>query len=323
MTDTDILVMGSNTVDIYVETPADLIRIDRSDDDGDALLGYPVGDKLLADSVSFDVGGSGLNAATAFARTGLATSYVGRLGDDMFGARVLDHLDDENISFYGGLGDQTGIGIILESDAADRTILSYKGCNNDVTLDDVPDVTPDWFYSSTVMGDTRETMASVITSFEDTTTAINISSYLADQGIDELQPVLGATDYLFVNKDEAQRLTGEDDLVDIFEALGSALRGTAIITNGPNGVYYMTDETYYHVAPHPTDVVETTGAGDAFNAGFIAAKANGRPRHRAVKAGMIQAEHVLHHASTTDDLLSRDDLLDELNNADYTTEVIQ
>jgi len=321
---TDILVMGSNTVDLYVETAADLIDIDHHNRDDESLLGFQVGDKVLAENVSFDVGGSGLNAATAFARTGLETTYLGCLGDDMFGARILNHFDDENITFRGSLGDQSGIGIILESDAADRTILSYKGCNNDLTEADVPDnLSPDWFYSSTVLGDTKRTMESLIQSFDETTTAINVSSYLADHGINELESILSHTDYLFLNQDEARRLTGNDDLINMFSELNTVLRGSAIITHGDRGVYYEDDTTYYHVPPRPTNVVETTGAGDAFNAGFVTAKANGRPQHRAVKAGMIQAEHVLEHASTTDDLLSKQALLDELNDAEYTTEVIQ
>lgn len=320
---TSILVMGSNTVDIYVSTQPAVMSFDKADEDERTMLAYELGDKYLASDLHVCVGGSGLNAATAFARTGLDTSYLGCLGDDMFGAKVLQHFDDENIDFKGSLGDRTGIGIILDSQADDRTILSHKGANNDLGIQDIPDdLSPDWFYTSTVMETTRQTMTALINSL-DATTAVNMSSYLCEHGLKELHAVLNATDYLFVNRDEAEDLTGESELEAMFTGLDDVVRGTAIITDGSSGAYYEADTNLHHLASHASTVVETTGAGDAFNAGFVTAAASGASRHDAVKAGMIQAEHVLQHASTTADLLSHDELFNELNDDTRTPEVIR
>lgn len=311
----DIVVMGSNTVDIYVTTDVDMVKISHPSHDDDTLLGYPLGDKILADDVHLSVGGSGVNAATALAKTGFDTSYLGCLGDDMFGAKVLDHLEDSNIAFHGSLGDQTGVGIILESQATDRTILSYKGCNNDLRTTDIPsDINPDWFYTSTVMGETRKTMTKLIQSSDKTTTAVNTSPYLAEKGVDELQPVLGSTDYLFVNKDEATKLTGFQSIPAIFDALKQVLRGTPLITAGGNGVYYEDNGSIKQLTSHDVDVVDTTGAGDAFNAGFLAGKAADMSKENAVKTGMLQSENVIQSSNTTDNLADKSTLLSALNN---------
>ena len=311
----DIVVMGSNTVDIYVTTDVDMIQISHPSHDDDTLLGYPLGDKILAEDVSLSVGGSGVNAATAFAKTGFDTSYVGCLGDDMFGAKVLDHLETSDVAFHGSLGDQTGVGIILESQATDRTILSYKGCNSDLRREDIPsDLDPGWFYTSTVMGETRRTMTKLIQSLDNTTTAVNTSPYLAEKGIDELELVLSATDYLFVNEEEASLLTGQHSIPAMFDALQQVLRGTPLITAGENGVYYEDDSSIKQLLPHETDVVDTTGAGDAFNAGFIAGRAQGMSQENAVKTGMLQSENVIQSSNTTDNLADKSTLLSALNN---------
>jgi ribokinase len=309
----DIVVMGSNTVDIYVQADVDLIQISHPSHDDDTLLGYPLGHKVLADDARTAVGGSGVNAATAFQRCGFDTTYLGCLGDDMFGANVLEHIEGEGIAFQGSLGDTNGIGVILESQATDRTILSYKGCNNDLAREDVPDsLQPSWFYTSTVMGETRATMKQLITSFDETNTAVNASSYIAKEGIEGLKAVLEATDYLFVNREEARLLTGEKTIIQMLKALNGVVRGQTFITDGENGVYYVNEEPK-HMMPQHKDVVDTSGAGDAFNAGFITAISQGKPVDEAVKAGMIQSEHIIQGKTTTENLLDNNTLLSELN----------
>lgn len=317
------MVMGSNTVDVYVSTDVDLIEISHAQEDTDSLLGYPLGEKLLADDVHLAVGGSGVNAATAFARVGFQTTYTGCLGNDMFGARVLDHLDSEEISFNGVLGDQNGLGIILESQATDRTIISYKGCNSELELSDVTvEAEPDWFYSSTVIGETQTTMKSLIQSFEQTKTAVNISSYLAENGVDSLEPILSFTDYLFVNREEARSMTGDHDITTVLKNLNSAVRGQAVVTAGSDGVYYEA-ERVRRMLSHSEDVVDTTGAGDAFNAGFITARSSDMSFADSVQAGMVQSEQVIQSENTTDNLLHKDDLLSALQDDDRESEVIR
>lgn len=312
----NVVVAGSNTVDIYVETEADLISITyprQGSDSHEELLGYPLGDKILAEHAQTSIGGSGVNAATAFSRAGFDTHYLGCIGDDMFGVEVFKHLREESIHFQGSLGAQNGLGIILESQAADRTILSYKGCNSDLSRADVQDYNdPDVFYTSTVMGETRETITDLLSSTQ-AVTAVNTSLYLARQGTEGLEDLLGHADYVFLNEEEARAMTDEDEPKAILNAINNAARGQAVITAGGDGVYYD-GAPAKHMPARADTVVDTTGAGDAFNTGFLIAVTQDKGLDDAVTAGMIQAEHILQHEGTTEDLQSQEQLFQALSN---------
>jgi len=327
----DIVVMGSNTVDAFVMTEAEIIRIDypstKKEGKKETILGYPLHDKVLASDVEFSVGGSGVNAATAFSKVGLNTAYVGCIGKDLNGTKIYEHLKQNNISFHGSLGTQSGFSVILESQEEDRTILVHKGCNNDLTTDDVntDKLQTKWFYSSTLLGESYETLLEVIKEYQDAGvhTAVNISSYLAKKGLSELKDLVTNTDALLVNKEEAQLLTGQDNIEDTLEVLGEHVLQHVVITDGSNGVYCYSHGTKYVIEANPVNVIGTTGAGDAFNTGFIVALMNNKPIEKALKAGMIQAESTIQHTNATDGLLTKKQLLQKTTKDKRQPKVIQ
>lgn len=327
----DIVVMGSNTVDAFVTTEAEIIRIEypstKNGGGKETILGYPLHDKVLASDVSFSVGGSGVNAATAFSKIGLDTAYVGCIGEDMNGTKIYHHLKERDIAFKGSLGDQSGFSVILESQQQDRTILVNKGCNNDLSFDEVnlDKLQTKWFYSSTLLGESYETLVEVIKEYQEqgVHTAVNISSYLARKGKEELEPLLQNTDALLINKEEGELLTSHTDTKKMLEVLGDTVLQHVVITDGPRGVYCYSHGTKYFVTAKKIDVVGTTGAGDAFNTGFIVALMNDKPIETALKAGMIQAESTIQHVNATDGLLTKPDLLQKTRKDKRKPKVIQ
>lgn len=317
----DIVVMGSNTVDVYVSTDADLIRIQyphHQRNESQTILGYPLGRKILAEEFRTSIGGSGINAATAFNRCGLQTTYLGCLGDDMYGAQVYEHLSHEGIALRGGTGEKNGFGIILESQAPDRTILSFKGCNNDLTLEDVEVETLDtkWFYSSTVMGDTYETLKELLPALREkgTKTALNTSAYLAEKGMDELRDVLSNTDMLIVNKHEAHLLTDKSDVENQLEILQGIVHDIVAITDGAKGVHVAREDTVLRGEPGDVDLVDTTGAGDAFTAGLLTGVIQDESLETAVLYGLLQSENVVQSENTTEALASLSALQEQARN---------
>ena len=145
-------------------------------------------------------------------------------------------------------------------------------------------------------------------------TAVNMSPYMAKKGIEELEEVLRSTDVLIVNKEEAQLLTGKTEVPRMLDEISKYVIQHSIITDGKNGTHCMSHNTQYYVEPKNTSVVGTTGAGDAFNTGFIIALINDKTIGDALKAGMIQAESVIQHANATDGLLPKDELLRKTRN---------
>jgi len=127
--------------------------------------------------------------------------------------------------------------------------------------------------------------------------AYNPSLYIVNQGMHRLRNILKNTNILIFNKEEAQALL-RDSTDNMFNLLYGVLKlGPKIIaiTDGHNGVhcYNSYDEYVYSAKPHKVKVMETTGAGDAFGAGFVAGIIMGKDVSFSIKLGMLNAESLI------------------------------
>ncbi len=305
----DVITMGSATQDVFVKTEAETISISHPKF-SEELLAYPLGSKILITEMHHAIGGGGTNTATTFARQGLKTGFLGKLGKDAAGLAVHKFLKEESIAFLGSVGGQTGYTVILDSQADDRTLLTFKGANDTLTLGEVEQrlaaLTTRWLYASSVLGETYKTLLAVMRHLKrrGTKLAFNPSSYQAREGLEKLGPLLRLLDVLILNKEEAELLTGKQgetrELLRTLKAAGPAI---VVITDGAKGAALLAD-TFLAVRPAPhLKVVETTGAGDAFASGFVAYLAREKSLREALLAGMINAEHVITKLGAKNDLL--------------------
>ena len=93
----DVITIGSATVDVFAYTESsEVIKFVESKTEHD-FIAYPGGEKIVIDKLDFKIGGGGTNTAVSFSRLGLNTAYLGKLGNDENGKKVLDLLNDENI----------------------------------------------------------------------------------------------------------------------------------------------------------------------------------------------------------------------------------
>ena len=105
----------------------------------------------------------------------------------------------------------------------------------------------------------------------------------------------GGVDLLFMNEHEALQLTGERELGNALGLLAAKV-GTLVITRGPKGALGLHKGTTIEVAAAPVEqVVDTTGAGDLFAAGFLAARCRGRDLRSSLEAGAICAADIISH----------------------------
>jgi sugar/nucleoside kinase (ribokinase family) len=105
-----------------------------------------------------------------------------------------------------------------------------------------------------------------------------------------IAPALAHTDYLLPNEEQVLGFTGADDLADGSRRLLEAGAGLLAITRGADGALLVTSEGTQQVPAFAVDVVDTTGCGDAFSAGFVSACALGRtPRDAAVLGNAVAA----------------------------------
>ncbi|MFP4119108.1 MAG: carbohydrate kinase family protein [Candidatus Woesearchaeota archaeon] len=295
----DIITIGSATVDVFANTASELVKFITPNGENDFIT-YPSGSKILISQLDFLIGGGGTNTAASFSRLGLETAFLGKLGDDENAIKVLSMLDSEGIDFVGARGGQTGYSIILDSIEHDRTILTFKGANNDLRIEDLEledTLETKWLYASSMVEESFETMTAIFDNAHESGVhiAFNPSSYQAKQGVGELSEVLEKCTVMVMNHEEAQLLLDKKaPAKELAVELQQHPEQYIIITQGPEGATCFHKDTLYHLncTPH-LNVVETTGAGDAFASGFVAGLIKELPVKDALKLGMVQAESVI------------------------------
>lgn len=306
----DIITVGSSTVDVFMHTDpkqTEVLRIHKHVD-----IAYPLGAKILVNELDFFTGGGGTNSAVAFSRLGLKTGWIGRVGKDNNGLMILDELYKEDVTFLGYAGGITGYSVILDAIESDRTIFTYKGCNDDLNYRKIKIPQTKWFYFSSMMDKSFLTMKKIAyyANIHNIKIAFNPSLYIANKGVKHLKPILRNTEILIFNKEEAQALLGKTienifHLLHEVQALGPKI---VIITDGKNGASCLdtTEGFFYNILPVKLKIKETTGAGDAFASGFVAAKMLGKNTEFALKLGMLNAESVIRYKGAKNILLGKE-----------------
>ncbi|MBN2459125.1 carbohydrate kinase family protein [Candidatus Woesearchaeota archaeon] len=314
----DVITMGSNTVDLFVHTDRSEIIDIRSKEGSEEFISYPVGSKMLITKFMQDFGGNGANTAVAFARLGLKTAYLGEIGKDHYGSLILKALQKEKIGFIGTRGDASGISIILDSIEDDRTILVYKGCNNDLRLKDISlkKLNAKWLYLTSMLGESLITMKAVAAHAKKNNIkiAFNPSATLLENECKSALELLSFTDVLVLNKEEAEALAGKNSQEENIQKLLSHGPKVIAITDGKNGAVAYNDGYYYKIGVNKeVKVVETTGAGDAFASTMTAGIIMGKPFEDCLKMAIINAESEISRHGAQNLLLSRRQMMEQLS----------
>jgi sugar/nucleoside kinase (ribokinase family) len=244
----------------------------------------------LVDEAVVTVGGSGAIMACGAARLGLRVAIVGVVGDDLFGSYMRDQLVGRGVNIRGVAVDPnrpSGVTVVL-STPRDRAILTAPGTIGDLrgSLVD-PDLVrstrhvhvSSYFLQRGLAPDLPQLLADARAAGTSTSVDPNWDPSGAwDGGLPALLP---AVDLLLPNEIEATRLAHTSDL----EAAVAALRArgpVVAVKAGERGALALGPGERAQVAAIPTSVVDTTGAGDSFDAGFVAAMLAGESLERCL-----------------------------------------
>jgi sugar/nucleoside kinase (ribokinase family) len=251
--------------------------------------------------ISTHGGGAGGNVASWLAVLGNDVTMVGRIGDDAAGAAITSEFDALGIS-YGDIvkdGLHTGVVICLVDPSGERTMLADNGANAGLSIDDLPALDGvDAIYITGyaplaplsrigVLEMVRVINARGIPIFFDPATV----GGMKDVPIDEILSWCGLMNTLIMNEEEAIYLSGSSDLEAALEFfLEYAQR--AIIKRGSQGAIGLERRgEIISVGTHATEVIDTTGAGDSFAAGFIDAITSGSNFAQAIERASAVAAH--------------------------------
>ncbi|MBD3204177.1 hypothetical protein GF327_07815 [Candidatus Woesearchaeota archaeon] len=133
-------------------------------DKTEELIAYPSGAKILVKNLKFLKGGGGTNTAACLSKLGHKVAYLGNLGKDSNTNMILEELKNYGIDFL-GVKDRgmCGFSFMLKSLEYDRSILAYKGMNDDLTLDEInfKRLKTKWFYFCSMMKKSFKTLEKI------------------------------------------------------------------------------------------------------------------------------------------------------------------
>ncbi|MBR3366071.1 carbohydrate kinase family protein [Candidatus Saccharibacteria bacterium] len=281
-----IVSLGSALQDIYLIDHDDLVGgviPGEAKEEKEIFKKLEIGTKVDIDRVLFETGGGGTNSAVTFSRFGHEAVFIGNIGRDSAGEAILACLDEEGIDssyVYFAPHKKTGCSVILlDTKSGERTILTHRGASakfDNLKPEDLDEIQPDWMYVTTMRGDFK-TLEKFLKKAKDLGTKV-----MWNPGVLELKDakkslsLLKYIELLIVNKKEAGELVGGTNLRELLEKL-KGYCPVVIITDGQMGAIATDGVDIIRAGLYEdTPVKDTTGAGDSFGSGFLAAYAAGK-----------------------------------------------
>lgn len=307
----DLLTIGDVSLDAFMlptETEA-LCQLNSKE----CFICFSYGDKIPVKNLEFCLGGNAANNAVGTTRLGLKTGLVATLGGDVIGNQVIEMLDKEGV-------DQT---YVIQQPTAgtnystiinyggERTIFSYHAPRSyefPVALPEVP-----WVYL-TSMGETFTPFYNHFLDWlgrhQNVRLAFNPGSWQLRADLSVIKPVLEMCELIYVNKEEAQRLTGQiyKDQKNLLFELSKLGPKKCVITDGRNGAFAFDGTNYFQIDVLSVEVYEITGAGDAFGSGCLSAIIKGKSLPESLLWGTVNSASVIGYIGAQKGLLNERDM---------------
>lgn len=228
-------------------------------------------------SVELHPGGSAANTVVGLSRLGVNTGYIGKVADDEGGKILLENFTSENVDVRGvrtGTG-RSGTCLIMVDKKGNRGILVDPGVNDFVTVNDIDMDYIDTAYlvhmtsficrDSEVSFKTQKYVAAMTRAM----ISLDPGTLYAEKGMAALLEFISRARVVMPNDRELELMTGCGDLREGAGMLLDAGAAWVAVKMGKRGCYVSDGNTEAEIPARQVEVVDTTGAGDAFNAGFI------------------------------------------------------
>lgn len=269
----DLICVGNISIDLYYKGKSFTRNKDR--------FQLAIGGKYYADYFHEDIGGGGVNVASGVAKLGLRTAVFGKVGNNSFKDVIFKKLADKKVSteFCQIEDDYYKISTILLTENGERTILHYETPSQmlkEFLMHKNLKKAKNIYFSPLEHLDLYEKKQMInYLKGDRTLTFVNLSALDCRRPIKELTSFFSALDVLIINTHEFSELVKKPyekiDFKNLEIKLPYLKDRILIITDAEKGSYaYFKDIRFYQEAIRPKKIVNTTGCGDAYTAGFIA-----------------------------------------------------
>lgn len=340
-----VITIGSATMDVFVECDeANIVSVCAKDHNAE-FMSYPYGSKIDISTFASNVGGGGVNTACNFGNLGFDTSAIFKIGKDFYADGILNFFKTQNVKLDNMVQKEdvsTGFSVILVSFQGDRTVLTHRGANANITEADINFEAikeADLIYIAPLNGESNKVLEKIVDFAEanDTKICFNAGTTSIKKGYEHLRGILDSAHVVVMNKEEASMTTGiqvrpdtktekfsqeviHEDIKKMLVALKIKDYQVVVITDGSKGAYAYEGKKFYYCPTFPSEVVSTLGAGDSFASTFCAALfRNGKDIGNALMYGSVNSASVVSKFGATEGLLTFEEIEARLKTRpDYT-----
>jgi ribokinase len=288
-------------------------------------LAMQFGTKLPFDHVEVvQAVGNAANAAVAFARLGLNSSFVTNVGGDQEGRDMIAALNTNGV-------DHRFVKVNPDKKSNYHYVLWYKDERTILIKHEeydyhwptiAPTDMPKWVYFSSISEHAipyHDQVSEWLTQNPGVKLAFQPGTFQMQAGAERLSALYQRSDVLILNREEAVLVGGgkHEDIHDLINHLHDLGPKIVVLTDGPNGAYASDGENRFKMPlyPDPAPPVDRTGAGDAFASTFVAALAKGNTIEGALQWAPINSMSVVQKTGAQAGLLSEEALGDFLKDA--------
>lgn len=318
----DILCVGDAKIDILLQIPDDDPHFGLDETKDNLQISY--GRKISVENYIKTLGGNACNAAVGMARLGANTGLCAEIGTDEFSNFIINSLNKENINTNFTIQDiskPTSFSVCINY-KGERTLLSEhvkRDHNFDITT-----TSANFIYLTSLGQIWQNAYEKVLDHVKKkgSTLFFNPGTLQIEGKEKIILDLISFSDYIFVNKEEAEILLyGKDvslsneqkEIKKLLFGLKSLGAKNIIITDSNNGSYSYDGNNIYHLDIVKVNVADKTGAGDAYNSGFISAILQNNDIGKAMIWGAINSASVVEKIGAQQGLLKKEDLFEKLN----------
>ncbi|MHA1229963.1 MAG: carbohydrate kinase family protein [Candidatus Helarchaeota archaeon] len=274
-----------------------------------------IDDEVYVPKLQYMCGGSAANTAVACVKLNLKTGFIGKIGTDPFGELLIDDFKRNSINIDNLIISKTlptGNCYVAVDKTGNRVLYAFSGAANELSPEEI---NPEYIKNSKLIHlASLKNLDPLIKSAEiaknnNVLVSLNPGALIADQPYEKIKPLLLNIDIFIGSEKELEKIFDKEYGKAINE-LGKFVN-IAAITRGHKGSVvknFQTDESF-EIPPFKVDVKDTTGAGDAFSAGFLAGILHEKDLYTCGKMGNATAALCIQKVGARSGLPNYNDLM--------------
>lgn len=304
----DILTIGDSDIDQFFKVKDASVQCDINHED--CKISFKYAEKIPVEDFQMFPGGNAINVAMGCASFGLNSSVYTEVGDDFGADLIIKQLKSKNTSVEFVVKDPNSVTsvhpiVVFEGE---RTIFSYH-VNRSYKIKKWE--TPKFIYYTSIGAaypDFQPKILKYLNEHPEIILAFNPGSHQIKLGTQTLSEILKRVDVAFLNKQEAEIITGiKSNLEEIHTKLIETGVKLSVITDSSNGSSVFDGKNLWKLGIcelGPT--IDKTGAGDSYASGFLSAMFYGKSAEEAMKWGTVNSASVITQAGATNGLMTKE-----------------